>query len=644
MPKFGENYDVWKIKKVDFPKKSDKKDQLIFLLRYGILAPSALNTQPWKFEVRDDSIMVIADKSRHLKVSDPTLRDLFISIGCAITNILEAARSLSFKTVINLDKDTSSVKCAEIFVESKNGGSMDNSLIDVIPHRFSDRGLYNGKKIPEEILNNLTKISQPKKFSFITLVTDEKTKNEIINLAVEADKHFLSNSEFREEISSWLKPNFSGSALGMPGFTMHLNFLQSIIAPLLLRTSLIGNSKKFIELQLNKDKFLLKSSPCFGIISAKVDNKESWIKVGMLYEKLSLIATKANLRVIPLSAIIEYEKTRTNLKNLLSIELKPMMFFRLGYSNNKETHSPRLPIDYLTNIRMKKDTENNLMNSIGVSLQKGSIKIGPYDVNYVTAGKGKPLLLLHGGNIGWGQWYPNIAPFSKYFRVYALDLPGAGRSTKIDFSKLDLEKDFVITVEKFIQAKNLQKPNILGSSIGGWIALKLAFRRNNDLNKIILVDCIGFTDHMRLADRIMGITPIARLLTKTVFKPTPQNKNIEIFLRDVFYNKNLDIRREFIDYFYETMGTSHNLLLISRLSSFWGVRKEFELRNKLPKIKKEVMIIWGAKDKLMPPDKCYDNFQLIPNAQIEILEGVGHIPSLEKSEKFNELVINFLKT
>src|SRR5205823_1620990 len=110
-------------------------------------------------------------------------------------------------------------------------------------------------------------------------------------------------------------------------------------------------------------------------------------------------------------------------------------------------------------------------------------------------------------------------------------------------------------------------------------------------------------------------------------------------LRDVFYNKKLALKKEFIDYFYETMKTSHNLLYISRLAQ---LRNKIQLEKELPKIKKKILIIWGKDDKLMPLEKNADNFRLLTNSQIKIIEHAGHIPSIEKSEEFNKAVISFL--
>lgn len=290
------------------------------------------------------------------------------------------------------------------------------------------------------------------------------------------------------------------------------------------------------------------------------------------------------------------------------------------------------------------NSEQRLANRISVPIKVEKIKIGKYLINYMIAGGGKPLLLIHGGNIGWGQWYPNIASFAKYFTVFALDLPGAGRSSIVDYSHLDLERDFVDVAAKFIKIKKIKNPDILGSSIGGWIALKLSLRKDLALHRLVLADSIGFADSLRLADRIIGIYPLANLLSRTILTPVRTNKNIESFLRDVFYDKNVSIWQEFVDYFYETMASSHNLLLISKLSGVFGMREEFKLKDKLTKVSKPTLIIWGEFDKFTDPKKIYNNFKLIPNVQVHIVKGAGHIPSIEKSDEFNETVIKFLKS
>ncbi|MBD3310952.1 MAG: alpha/beta fold hydrolase [Candidatus Magasanikbacteria bacterium] len=295
------------------------------------------------------------------------------------------------------------------------------------------------------------------------------------------------------------------------------------------------------------------------------------------------------------------------------------------------------------NFSENKTAEQRLADSIGVDIEIKQMKVNGYDINYIEAGEGEPLLLIHGGNIGWGFWHENIEKLAKKFKIVALDMPGGGRSSKMNLYDLRLEEDLVLTVENFIMNKFNGPISIMGASIGGWVTLKLALRGEVLLNKIILVDALGFTDYMAFRDRIISLKPLAKIVSRTFLKPTRENKRVEKFLKDVFYNKNINIRKEFIDYFYETMITSHNLIFISRLSNLWGVRREFILKDHLGNIKNDTLIIWGQEDKLMPIEKNAQNFGLLQNSRVFYMRRTGHIPSIESPESFNNKVLEFFK-
>src|SRR5437764_660407 len=84
-------YNAWNI---PFKNKSTfkKTEELLKeLIKYGLLAPSSHNTQPWKFKIAKDSITIFADRSRALAYSDRSYRELYISLGAALGNILVAA-------------------------------------------------------------------------------------------------------------------------------------------------------------------------------------------------------------------------------------------------------------------------------------------------------------------------------------------------------------------------------------------------------------------------------------------------------------------------------------------------------------------------------------------------------------------------
>ena len=289
------------------------------------------------------------------------------------------------------------------------------------------------------------------------------------------------------------------------------------------------------------------------------------------------------------------------------------------------------------------NAEQRLLSSIHASFTLDQLQIGNYLINYVAGGSGDPLILLHGANIGWGQWYPNIAQFSQHFRVYALDLPGAGHSSKINFRTLNLEHDFVDTVEHFIRIKNLQNVSLVGHSLGGWIAMKLALRDISSLNKIVLVSPIGFSGFVPFKHRLLAFYPIAKLLSVTAMKPT--EKNMKQFSLDVMYDKSKEPSPEFIKYLCEAITekpNDHPLILIHRLTGLHQMKKELILTDVLSQIHNQTLVIMGAEDPQIPIDQVRSGVSRLPNARLKVLAKIGHLPPLEATEQFNKIVLAFL--
>ena len=88
--------DLPNILKKSFPRSATIEQQLRHLLRYAILAPSTRNTQPWRFAVQTNTVGLFADLERRQPVSDPDRRELYISLGCALENLLLAAEQHGF--------------------------------------------------------------------------------------------------------------------------------------------------------------------------------------------------------------------------------------------------------------------------------------------------------------------------------------------------------------------------------------------------------------------------------------------------------------------------------------------------------------------------------------------------------------------
>src|SRR5438105_2069360 len=99
-----ENYKAWSININDYNAQKTESEKLKFLLKFGVLAPSSHNTQPWSFSIEDNSILVYMEVGRRLPIADSNDRQLFLSIGCAIENIVIAADYFGYLSNVEYKK------------------------------------------------------------------------------------------------------------------------------------------------------------------------------------------------------------------------------------------------------------------------------------------------------------------------------------------------------------------------------------------------------------------------------------------------------------------------------------------------------------------------------------------------------------
>lgn len=288
------------------------------------------------------------------------------------------------------------------------------------------------------------------------------------------------------------------------------------------------------------------------------------------------------------------------------------------------------------------EAEQILVRIIETPVEIKTSKVDSYLINYIVSGSGKPVLLIHGLNMGWGAWYQNISELAKYFTVYAIDLPGAGGSTKIDFSQLDLQRDFVDVVGKFIKNLGIEAIDIIGHSSGGWVALQVASKFNNLVTRVILVSSLGFTDYVPASQRLASNKLVTSILVKTIMRPT--YKSIEMFLKSI---ANMPLEREFIEYVVESFTRNkltHPLFLMNRLMKGPNLSTEIIFTDDfLRRVTQPVLIIHGRHDELVPIDMIFERIKLIPNSEIEIFENAGHVLYMEEKEEFEKIVHAFLK-
>lgn len=317
----------WQINEQDFPRKGNSSEKLKFLLRYAILAPSSFNTQPWKFRVDGDEIRIFADKTWWLKVSDPDMRELYISIGCALENLLVAAEHFGYGHRVSYFPvpEKEGLAVAVRFIPSDQPSpSRNHALFGAIPERRTSHNLYENRSIPEADLQRLHDCCVEEGIS-LYMTGDSEFKRKVEGLITRADIIQYSDPAYRRELGYWIGQGVFGtswlvSRLGQLAFTY------------------INRGKR----QAREDSEMLMSAPVLACIGSKVNDRTSHVKTGQVFERVCLTASVLGIRIQPMSQILEIPELKAGLAKLIpAMDLFPQHIFRIGYAKQEAEHTPR---------------------------------------------------------------------------------------------------------------------------------------------------------------------------------------------------------------------------------------------------------------------------------------------------------------
>jgi hypothetical protein len=319
------------VEPTDYPSDGSLSDQIRFLLRFAILAPSSHNTEPWKFRVQDNRVDVLLDLSRWLNVADDDQRELHISVGCALENLLIAAEHFGIGYECELLPNPNALSLAATVTFREHGQSVafrPSVLFDMIPVRHTNHQRYEDRAIPDDVLQQLqsTCIEDGIK---LHLTCDPYIKKQVDDLVVRGDAIEFADPKFREELAYWIGQGVFGTG-----------WLMSKIGKLAVSYIDMGKS------QAKKGSDILMSSPILGLISSQHDDRQSQLKVGQVYQRLSLLAASHGIWCQPMSQIVQIPELKTEVASLTPESgPTPQHPFRMGYAPAEKQHTPRRPIE-----------------------------------------------------------------------------------------------------------------------------------------------------------------------------------------------------------------------------------------------------------------------------------------------------------
>lgn len=334
------SYAAWAVREADFPRGGRIEEQLRFLLHYTVLAPSAHNTQPWRFRVDGNHLTILPELSRALPVSDPTHRELYISLGCALANLRIAAEHFGFQVAEEDFPGGNGQPVARLsFVSGGTEPSGNEALFAAIPKRHTNRAPYESRAVPVDLLQRFRgQVSDPG--VRLDLVTQREHIQTLAELAAKATRDTLGRADFRSELSRWVRNNFTKQPDGMPGFAVGVPDVPSLLARVMVRLPAMANA------EAKKAQTLLTGSPLVAVFSAKEDAPRGWVKAGVALERVWLAAVAHGLRAAPYAGPFEAGTLHENVERLLGISgFRAQTLLRIGYGPEDPHPSPRRSVE-----------------------------------------------------------------------------------------------------------------------------------------------------------------------------------------------------------------------------------------------------------------------------------------------------------
>ncbi len=251
---------------------------------------------------------------------------------------------------------------------------------------------------------------------------------------------------------------------------------------------------------------------------------------------------------------------------------------------------------------------------------------------YVTAGRGHPLLLIHGAAPGAASlvsWQLNIEPLAAAgFTVYAFDQPGFGRTDNPQDHSLEYR---VLHAQAFIKALQLDHFHLIGNSVGAYIAARIALEDQGS-RRLVLVSSSTIAPKGSAQAQAMAQQHSAELKAYV-----PSVDHMRELTRQTLFKQEL-ITETLVRERYE-MSTGKNYQAQLARTTAAGARPiHDELRN----LKSKTLIMWGNNDRGAAVERALLLFQLIPNSELHIFDRCAHWVQWDQAARFNHLVSGFL--
>jgi 4,5:9,10-diseco-3-hydroxy-5,9,17-trioxoandrosta-1(10),2-diene-4-oate hydrolase len=285
--------------------------------------------------------------------------------------------------------------------------------------------------------------------------------------------------------------------------------------------------------------------------------------------------------------------------------------------------------------------KDDVQRTAQVKTGHGELTLAYYEAGEPSAlGEGLPLVMLHGGGPGassWSNFASALPRFAERMRTILVDQPGFGGSDKpaVQGNYYRFSAEYVVAL---LDQLGIDRVHLLGNSLGGGTAMRLALSHPDRVGRLVLMGPGGLSLNLFHADPTEGVQ---RLMD---FAGDPTREKLRAFISTMVVNQDLVTDELVEERFADATAPGAREAMASMGWSFWNpeTAEDGMLWREAYRLRKHTLLTWGREDRVNPLDGAMVALKLIPKAQLHVFPNCGHWAQIEAAEQFHAVTTTFL--
>jgi len=307
------------------------------LVRYATLAANSHNTQPWTFTISDGNIAIAPDFGRKCPAVDPDDHHLFVSLGCATENLIQAAAATGLRAEPSLEAD-------KVTIILERSRAERSALFEAIPLRQSTRTTYDGKPAANEALRLLEQAGTGDGVSVI-IMTDRGKIGHVADYVTRGNSVQMQDKAFMDELMVWMRFNETEAVATMDGLFSRASGNPTVprwLARILLQWVFTANSEN------DKYSAQIQSAAGVAVFVSERNDRIHWIEAGRACQRFALQVAALGMKCAFINQPVEVPALRGQFATYLGVgDHRPDLVMRFGYGPELPK-SLRRPVGQIT--------------------------------------------------------------------------------------------------------------------------------------------------------------------------------------------------------------------------------------------------------------------------------------------------------